>query len=279
MTSSNERGSANRAGAGGIVVGYDVAEGSFVVRIEAGIFVIASRRLTASSGDAAGGGAADSDRGAGEFVSGASRAPPSARRGLAAARQRPFAAEQADDLVRRRQVGGVGEADQHHLGGSARVCRLARLLAALEQHLPGARQKRRRQLAGDGGGAALLLGAQALAAGIVADGLDARGRVHRFGEIAEQLHRLGAVAMQVIERGQRRLGVAAEHVLEQIEDAPAVGEAEHVAHRLGAHLALAHGDRLIEQRQAVAHRALGGAGDERQRVVLRRWRLRWRRSS
>ena len=40
-------------------------------------------------------------------------------------------------LVQRRQVGGVGEPDQHHLGGADRPVGRLHLGNALEQHLPG----------------------------------------------------------------------------------------------------------------------------------------------
>ena len=62
--------------------------------------------------------------------------------------------------------------------------------------------------------------------------------------------------------------VAAHHRLEQVDDAGAVGEAEHVPHVVGAHRPCRMGDRLVEQRERVAHRAFGGAGDQRQRLGL-----------
>ena len=50
-------------------------------------------------------------------------------------------------------------------------------------------------------------------------------------------------------------------MLEQVDDAAAVGEAEHGAHCFGRDLAAAMGDRLVEDRQPVARRAFGGARD------------------
>ncbi len=48
-------------------------------------------------------------------------------------------------LVERRQVGGVRDADQHHLAGADRPVGGLHLGNALEQHLPGARQHAHRQ--------------------------------------------------------------------------------------------------------------------------------------
>ena len=65
---------------------------------------------------------------------------------------------------------------------------------------------------------------------------DARGRVHCLGEVGQHLRRLGAVAVQSVERLDRRLRVAAEDLLEQVEDAAAVGETQHVAHGRGRYM-------------------------------------------
>ena len=62
--------------------------------------------------------------------------------------------------------------------------------------------------------------------------------------------------------------VAAHQRLEQVDDAGAVGKAEHLPHVLGAHRSGGMRDRLIEQRQRIAHRAFGGARDQRQRFRL-----------
>ena len=66
--------------------------------------------------------------------------------------------------------------------------------------------------------------------------------------------------------GERRPRVAGHHRLEEVEHPSAVGEPQHGAHLDGGRRAGAMRDRLIEQRQPVAHRALGGAHDQRQRV-------------
>ena len=48
----------------------------------------------------------------------------------------------------------------------------------------------------------------------------------------------------------------------------AVGEAEHGAHGFGGHRAGAVGDRLVEDRLRVAHRAFRRARDHGQRLIL-----------
>ena len=65
------------------------------------------------------------------------------RAGVAHARRQP-----PHQIAGRRQVGDVAEPDQHHLGGGAPVGRGLHLADALQQHLPGARQHRHRQLLG-----------------------------------------------------------------------------------------------------------------------------------
>ncbi len=57
-------------------------------------------------------------------------------------------------------------------------------------------------------------------------------------------------------------------MLEQIDDAGAIGKAEHRAHRFDLDGTAAMGDRLIEQRQAVTGRAFGRTRDHRQRFGI-----------
>ena len=61
-----------------------------------------------------------------------------------------------------------------------------------------------------------------------------------------------------VELGERRRGITGKDRLQQAADAAAVGEAEHCPHFRRGHPPLSMRDRLVEQRQAVARRALGG---------------------
>ena len=94
-----------------------------------------------------------------------------------------------------------------------------------------------------------------------------------IGEIGDDLAGLGAIAVQLRKLLERGAGIARQHGLEQIEDAGAVGEAQQPAHRVGLDLARAEGDGAVEDRERIAHRAFGGAGDERERRPARRTRL------
>ncbi len=71
--------------------------------------------------------------------------------------------------------------------------------------------------------------------------------MHRFGEIAQHLERIGAVAVKPIKRTQRLGRLPRQHVFDEIKDAATIGEPEHGADRRARHRALAHRDRLIER--------------------------------
>ena len=55
---------------------------------------------------------------------------------------------------------------------------------------------------------------------------------------------------------------------EQIDHPGAVGKAKHLPHRIGAHHPCRMRDRLIEQRQRIAHRTLRSPGDDAERLRL-----------
>ena len=97
--------------------------------------------------------------------------------------------------------------------------------------------------------------------------------MRELGEIAEHHRGIGPGIVLVAKflQGARQIG--AHQCLEQIDDAGAVGEAEHLPHVLGAHRPGRMRDRLIEQRERIAHGAFRGARDQRQRLGVRRDRL------
>ena len=89
-----------------------------------------------------------------------------------------------------------------------------------------------------------------------------------LGEIGEHHRGIGAGVVLLAQLRERGRHVAAHQRLEQIDGARAVGEAEHLPHVLGPHQTGRVRDRLIEQRQRIAHRAFGRARDQRQRLGL-----------
>jgi hypothetical protein len=94
-----------------------------------------------------------------------------------------------------------------------------------------------------------------------------------MGEIRQigQNHRRAGAGIILIAKARKCPGHVARHQrAEQADNAGAVGKAEHGAHRFGIDAAAAMGNRLVEQRQAITHRALRGAGDHGQRFVVDR---------
>ena len=209
---------------------------------------------------AAGKGRGRDQRGGGGIVGRRSRRRPGpGRRPVAAARG-------PDHLGRRRQIGDVGQAHQHHLGRGQGIGRHPRLAEALEQHLPGAGEDRHGEPFGERR-AALALG---LGHG---DRVGGAGRQFHAGEPVGEFqqvlqHHDGVDAGRVLagEHLERATDLAGHQRLEQVEYLRPVGEPEHVAQRLLLDRATAVGDRLVKHRQPVAHRAVGGPGGERERT-------------
>ncbi|MBV6488911.1 MAG: hypothetical protein GHHEDOFH_02881 [Pseudorhodoplanes sp.] len=94
--------------------------------------------------------------------------------------------------------------------------------------------------------------------------------MREIGEVGQDDGRVGAGIVLAAQFGERRRDVPAQQCVEQIDDARAVGEAEHFAHMIGLHGARGMGDRLVEQRERVAHRALRRARDHGERLGLDR---------
>ncbi len=171
-------------------------------------------------------------------------------------------------LVQRRQAGGMGDADEHHLGRAHRTVRGLDLLDALQEHLPGARQRPHRQFVGERGAARALVLRQGRVVGRRRHEAQAGHQMVELGEIGEHRRRIGAGVVLAAELGKRGGDVALHQRLEQVDDARPVGKAKHVAHVLRRHSAGGVRDSLVEDRLGVAHRALGGARDHGQRLVL-----------
>ena len=79
---------------------------------------------------------------------------------------------------------------------------------------------------------------------------------------------IGADIVLLAQFLQRGGDIALHQRFEQIDHAHAIGKPEHLPHVLGAHRAGRMRNRLIEQRQRIAHRAFRRARDQRQRRRL-----------
>ena len=176
----------------------------------------------------------------------------------------------AHELPRRGQVGHMAQPDQHHLRRRPPIRRGLHLAYALQQHLPGARQGGHRKLV-----------RQRCAAGAL--GLRQFGRMAQFGDrfqpgqdmdqlqqVAEEHAQIGAPFMRAVGDPQDLRRFAGQHGFQHVEHRFPIGQAQHVGHRFHGDLAFGLGDGLVEQRQPVAHRAIGGPRDEVQRGRLGR---------
>jgi hypothetical protein len=88
------------------------------------------------------------------------------------------------------------------------------------------------------------------------------------GEVGKDQGRIGAGVVLRPQAGEGGGHVAAHHGGEEVDHLSPVGEAEHLAYGLGGDGTRAMRDRLVEERQRIAHRALGGARDRRERLRL-----------
>ena len=212
-----------------------------------------------------------------------SRLPPARRRrrqdGRGHCPSRPVAAtglpgrrrhhrERPHRLVGRRQVGGVRDADEHHVGGGERAWRGARLLDALQQHLPGAGERPQRQFRSEFAAARpLLLGERVVLRGAGRE-LQARDEMGEGGQVLEHDGGIGADLIEALQPRQGVRDVAAHDVAEEVDDQRPVGEAEHGAHLARLEPARGVSNRLVEEGERVARRALGGARDHAERRLV-----------
>ncbi len=148
---------------------------------------------------------------------------------------------------------------------------IAHFEQALEQHLPGAGER------GDLQFRRQVRRAFGLARGSIEEALGGRRHFQAgeemsdFQQILHHRQRIGAGIIeraQIIERGRH---FAAHHFFEQVQHPPAIRQPQHVAHVLGRDRAFfVVGDGLVKQRQGVARRAFGGAGDQCQGALFDR---------
>ena len=90
-----------------------------------------------------------------------------------------------------------------------------------------------------------------------------------FQHVLHHRQGIGAGVIQAGEVDQRVGDLAAHQIFENIQHPAAVGQAQHLAHRVGRdHVAFTMRDGLVQQRQGIARRAFGGTRDQRQGAVL-----------
>ncbi len=162
----------------------------------------------------------------------------------------------------------MGEPDQHHLGSTCGARRALRLGNALEQHLPDARKRRHGNAAGEFGPARALDLAQRLVVDRVRHIFQPCHEVGEVGKVGEDHGRIGAGFVLRGELVERAGDIALDDMLEQVDDPRPIGKAEHRAHGFDLDRTAAMGDRLIEQRQAVARRAFRCPRHHRQRLRI-----------
>ena len=100
------------------------------------------------------------------------------------------------------------------------------------------------------------------------DDLHPGDEIDEFGEVGQHHDRIGADVILRAEFAERAGDIAARQMLEQIDHPGAVGQPQHLPHGVGLDQARGMRDRLIEQRQRIAHRAFGGARDDAERLGL-----------
>ena len=101
--------------------------------------------------------------------------------------------------------------------------------------------------------------------------LDQGHAMHRLQQGAQHALRIDAEIILPAQSRQRTRRVAAEQQGKQIADGAAIRQAQHLAHGCRLHAAalkIGMGDRLVEDRQAIACRSLGRPGDQRQSLGL-----------
>ena len=176
--------------------------------------------------------------------------------------------ERPDHFIGRRQIGGIGDAHQHHFSRRERAAGGGDLGNAFEQHLPGAREHAHGELLGKGASARTLDFDQRRVVGDRGHDLHAGHEMGELGEMSQHHRGIGADVVLRAQLGKRGGDIASHQRLEQVDNPRAVGKPQHLPHVLGAHWSGRVRDGLIQQRQRVTHRAFGCAHNQRKRLGL-----------
>ena len=165
----------------------------------------------------------------------------------------------------------MGKTHKHHIGGRKRTRRLAHIVNALAENLPGAREHGGAEHGGKFAPALQFIRCDRTIGLGVGRQPQARDEMHEFCKIGENERGIGALIILLFQSIQGGGDIALHDIFKQIDNAGAIGDAEHVADRLRANLigggGRAMGNGLIKQRERIAHRAFGGARHKRQSLT------------
>ena len=95
----------------------------------------------------------------------------------------------------------------------------------------------------------------------------------QFQQILQYDDRVDPVAIHRAELFERRGDFSGNDRVKQVEHRTPVGETQHVAHLLRGYRTARQRDCLVEQRQPVANRSVGGTGDNLDRFLLNLYRF------
>ncbi len=138
------------------------------------------------------------------------------------------------------------------------------LFEALQQHLPNPCEDRDRQLFGQWPGPRAVAFGDRIAGACLRRELEPGYEMAEVEEILQDHQRVRPALVKPPHLLERRRRIAAQHALHQIEDEAAIGDPQHVAHGSFRDPPPRESDRLVEQGEPVAHRAVGGPGDQRE---------------
>jgi hypothetical protein len=94
-------------------------------------------------------------------------------------------------------------------------------------------------------------------------------RAQRVGEAAVELGEVVSVVDEALDEAEYAAVVAVGNDLEDLQVQLVADQPEHAAHVVVRDTVAREGEHLIEQRERVAHAAVGAAGDREQRVLVR----------
>ena len=170
----------------------------------------------------------------------------------------------AHNLARGRHAGKMCQADDQHFGGGAGMRCRCHFGMTFQQHLPSAAKAGNALFCQRGNRG--LLGIEKLferAAGSLQ-----AGAMHQVQKIGDDHFRLGAICHGRCQCGKPGGAIPGHGAGQDGDGITPAGTSQHLGDAVGGQAVSGHRRRLIEKRQRVADRALGGAGDGGDRLGL-----------